>query len=364
VYKVLIVDDEPLMRKGLKTVIKWEECGCFICGEAGNVEEGSDAICRLKPDIVITDIKMYDLSGLDMLEQCGEMLKESKLIVVTGYREFDHAKKALNLNVFGFLLKPIDLNEMTSVVKKAVYELDLQKENRLKADSLKKSVDGTLFVQQVKLSAEKFVYAAEESRIDDIEDAREKIKTLCNNFLKEKKYSKIIYKYIFYTLIETFGNFIDKEEYFRTFEMSNIDRIIDNSDDLSEFNDLVELILGSMEKRASLPVDGECDQKISIMLKYIDENYAGQITLDDLAQLTFVSYNYASKIFKNAVGKSFLDYLNYVRIEKAKLLCKDLQYKDYEIGQLVGISNAYYFSKLFKKYVGATVTEYRKNIVC
>jgi len=136
-YKVLIIDDEPLMRKSLKTVIRWEECGCFICGEAGSGEEGVATIDSLRPDIVITDIKMNDLSGLDMLENCVEMLKNSKLIVVTGYRDFDYAKKALDLNVFGFLLKPVDVDEITSVIKKAVYELDIQAQSIKKIDNLK-----------------------------------------------------------------------------------------------------------------------------------------------------------------------------------------------------------------------------------
>jgi two-component system response regulator YesN len=65
-------------------------------------------------------------------------------------------------------------------------------------------------------------------------------------------------------------------------------------------------------------------------------------------------------MFKKELGKNFVDYLNEIRIEKAKELLKDVQYKAYEIAEMVGIPDAHYFSKLFKKYVGVTPTEYRE----
>ena len=94
-------------------------------------------------------------------------------------------------------------------------------------------------------------------------------------------------------------------------------------------------------------------------IMYIEANYTMSITLNELAEHTYVSTYYLSRMFKKELGKNFVEYLNEVRIEKAKLLLKDNKYKTYEVAELVGIQDPHYFSKIFKKYVNMTPTEYK-----
>ena len=103
------------------------------------------------------------------------------------------------------------------------------------------------------------------------------------------------------------------------------------------------------------------DKRVDAMLTYIKDNYYKQITLENVAKHVFISYHYASKLFKRHTGKSFVEYLNYIRIEESKELCKNFRYRDHEIAAKVGVENVYYFSRLFKKYTGMSVTEYRKK---
>ena len=104
------------------------------------------------------------------------------------------------------------------------------------------------------------------------------------------------------------------------------------------------------------------DARVAEMQKFAKENYKKNITLEDAAKHVLMSYHYASKLFKKETGRSFVDYVNYIRIEKAKELCRDIRYRDYEIAFMVGIENIYYFSRLFKKYTGMSVREYRENL--
>ena len=80
-----------------------------------------------------------------------------------------------------------------------------------------------------------------------------------------------------------------------------------------------------------------------------------------MAEHTFVSTYYISRMFKKEMGKNFVDYLNEIRIEKAKEMLRDVRFKTYEVAEQVGIPDAHYFSKLFKKYVGVTPTEFREK---
>jgi two-component system response regulator YesN len=97
-------------------------------------------------------------------------------------------------------------------------------------------------------------------------------------------------------------------------------------------------------------------------IEYIHEHYNEQVSLNEVADSIYVSTFYISRMFKKELGKSFVDYLNDVKIEKAKELLKDIKYKTYEVADLVGISDPHYFSKLFKKHSGMTPSEYRETI--
>lgn len=125
-YKVIIIDDENIILQGLKTIINWNDYGCEVCATAKNAKEGLEKIIENKPDIILTDIKMKNLNGLDMIERAIEYVPDAKIIVMTGYRTFEYAHKAISLGVFAFLLKPTNPDDIKEIVQKAVNELDEQ----------------------------------------------------------------------------------------------------------------------------------------------------------------------------------------------------------------------------------------------
>ena len=114
-YKVVLVEDEDLIRRGLKFQMDWTSVGCVVVGEAASGEEGLQVIEREKPDIVITDIRMQGMSGLQMLEQSLEKYKHHT-IILSGYADFNHAKDAIRLGVMEYLLKPIDFEALKQCI--------------------------------------------------------------------------------------------------------------------------------------------------------------------------------------------------------------------------------------------------------
>ena len=123
--KVLLVEDENLIRRGLAFQMNWTDVGCVLVGEAASGEEGLEQIEALHPDIVITDIRMQDMDGLDMIRR-GQEICSFRSIILSGYSEFDYAQKAIRLGVLEYLLKPVDEARLA-----AALDWDIRKKSRV-----------------------------------------------------------------------------------------------------------------------------------------------------------------------------------------------------------------------------------------
>lgn len=124
-YKVLIVDDEIFVRKGLISLIDWSALQYEICGEAENGQQAIELIEELKPDLVIVDIRMPVLDGLGLIKHVKEAGQTGPLfIIISGYHDFTYAQQALRYNVSDYILKPVDEDELQSTLKKLAGTLD------------------------------------------------------------------------------------------------------------------------------------------------------------------------------------------------------------------------------------------------
>lgn len=111
-YKVVLVDDEPIITEGLRRVVDWEGHGCRVAAAAGDAGSGTRAIREHRPDILFTDIKMPGEDGLTMLAGLKGEFPRMQIAVLTGYRDFEYAQRAIRLGVARFLLKPSKMDEI------------------------------------------------------------------------------------------------------------------------------------------------------------------------------------------------------------------------------------------------------------
>lgn len=126
-YKVLIVDDEPFVREGLKLIIDWQQYGFVVCEEASNGEEALKLITELSPELVITDIKMPEMDGLELIKQSRSILNlNTHFIILSGYNDFEYAQKAIKYNVVNYLLKPVDEDQLIEILKKISKEIRIR----------------------------------------------------------------------------------------------------------------------------------------------------------------------------------------------------------------------------------------------
>lgn len=123
-YKLIIVDDEFDIRERLSQSIEKMDCGFEIIGKYENGLDALEGVNQLEPDLVLTDIRMPFMTGIELISKIRETKPLTKVIIITGFDEFDYAKRAIELGVIGFLTKPVTYSDLETILKKAKEELD------------------------------------------------------------------------------------------------------------------------------------------------------------------------------------------------------------------------------------------------
>lgn len=122
--KVVVIDDEDLVRKGIVLEVDWQSIGCMVVGEASNGEEGLEAVHKYSPDLIITDIRMPKMDGIEMLKQLRDENNQVNVIFLTAYSDFTYAQNAIKLLAADYLLKPFEDGELENAVLRVKQRLD------------------------------------------------------------------------------------------------------------------------------------------------------------------------------------------------------------------------------------------------
>ena len=123
-YKVLIAEDTSLIRRGIISMIRWEQYNCILAGEAENGKDAIKLLETLAPDIILLDVKMPYVDGMKVLDYITEKHIPVKVIIVSGYSNFEYVKHALRTNTIDYILKPIHAEELNQAIAKAVEQLN------------------------------------------------------------------------------------------------------------------------------------------------------------------------------------------------------------------------------------------------
>lgn len=420
-YTILIVDDEPLVQVGLRSMLSKGFENLEIVGAAGNGRDALSLIDEKHPVIVIADIKMPIMTGLELIRASREKFGELPVfIMLTAYEEFDMAREALSLQAVDYLVK-IDLNQdaLHQSIDKAIRRVDQLKPNE--APSAQKSANLELFQQKFMLRLLNHMFKDEETlskaaadvsmrftedrylvvvadigssvRSDDTSLSQEKRLTLYNSCLDMSK--EILAKYFpFYIVSNDPSHFTIIAAFSEDTPIAEIsDRIQDailNTRDmiLNYFNISVYFGIGTavshpMDIAASFdeaktameaaddhqPIrlfshivganrrSGK-DKLIASIQQYIDENLDGHMQLNEIAEKFGLSPAYLSVLFKKNMEIGFSEYVYTKKIEKAKEMLLSDDMKIYEVADALGFESAYYFSKVFKRVTGESPREF------
>jgi len=247
---VAIIDDNKPLADRIANTIPWKDMGCTVVLVAYDGLVGKKGIVQYQPDLIVVDVRMPNMSGLETIELTRSFIPDSKVIFISAYDEFEYAYKAIKLKAFDYLIKPFTQADLLKTVEKAVAEL------------------------------KGYASSAEPKQAES-----------------------------------------------------------------SEHSGVV-----------------------SRVLEYMDKHIGEKFTLDDLAGLFSLSPNHLGRLIKQETGKRFIELATELRIEKAKVLLTESDFKVGEIGEMVGYKNYLTFYKVFCRIEGIPPTEYtrqrsRKNMV-
>ena len=143
-YRIILVDDEEEVRKSIIKKIDWNAAGFQVVGDAENGEEALEKIEALEPDVVLTDIRMPYMDGLTLAEKVRQRYPSTKIVIFSGYDDFEYAKQAIKLNVTEYILKPVNVEELTAILKRIKANLDEEIEQKRNVSLLRENYSKSL----------------------------------------------------------------------------------------------------------------------------------------------------------------------------------------------------------------------------
>lgn len=357
-YKVVIVDDEPLFRKNLIAKINWEDFRLQVAGEAENGAEALQVIREVAPDIVFTDIKMPVLDGLAMLRQANETearTREIKFILLSSYSDFEFSRRAIQCGAFDYLLKPVKEEEIAGVLLRAVDALNAARQN----DDLLRNIE---LRHKVVASYESLLIHFTESRdIHHIDKCIDEFYQTLDSFDQGEAYynSCIEFAVVVHKICDMFK--LDAAEIIPKYIRRNA--AADGREWRQETaRQTVREMFGRMMDRLICSKNSEGRKIIEEVLAFIAEHYAQKISLEQIAKRYFINPSYFSQLFKNTTGQNFSNYLIGLRLQKARELLELGSFKVYQVAAMVGYDDEKHFSQIFKKYTGQSPTEYTEKL--
>lgn len=352
-YRMAVIDDEYIVVEGIKAILSRQNFDVEIVGSAYDGISGLEMLREKKPDIVISDIRIPGLDGLSLVEEAREFLPESQFIMVSGYTEFEYARRALTLGVRAYIDKPITIDKISVALNDAIEQL-----STIRADRKQEERELRLLAarQDYNQSLNTMIHAVNHNDAELLsETARQAIASLNLQELEVLEYCQESFKLL--CVIE--GVYLEhQKQQAREIIVSYADL-----DKICTCEDMDKYTLEAIDSIAVKLRATQCcssNRTVRQLLEFIDQNYHRDIGLNELADQTGMNPAYLSMLFKDEVGMSYIKYLTGLRIDKAKELLI-AGHKVTEVSEMVGYSNYRYFTNKFKQITGTTPGEYREG---
>jgi two-component system response regulator YesN len=344
--RLAVFDDEFVVVEGVKAILKKMHLNYEVVGVAYDGISALDVIKEVQPDVIMTDIRMPGMDGLQMIDSAKAIVPDAIFIVISGFQEFEYARTALNLGVVGYIDKPITKDKINTILKKV--ESQIQEEKNI-AEKDAQQLEALHHLTEVLTKSVQNNQS--EGFEENITKALEILRALYPDL---ETYKSESYKLICSLL----GVFFDGHAAYEVDKHFPSYKNLELIHSVEEVNHYILTISDSMIKKIKVLQTGSQNQTIIKALDYISENYSKDFGLNELADMAKVTPSYLSLLFKEEVGTSFIKYLTQFRIKQAKELLLRGEKVAY-VSQAVGYSNYRYFCELFKRYEGKTPSEYK-----
>jgi two-component system response regulator YesN len=342
-YRVLLAEDEPAAAENIDDIIRLYCPGFRL---EGTGENGRDALVlagKLRPDLLLTDIRMPVMDGLELIKRLSGECPEITSIIISGYEDFDYARTALRYGAVDYLLKPIAPATLQAALENTVPLLEEARRRRL--DALKLTPD-----EEQRLS-----YYIKEGIPEKI---RQMAEALFTAWSEEGKADQEIHEragLLFGKIREGRPGWFDVDE-------AALEAMLEHAFRADKAAEKTENLLGILDD--ILPGDFTATGKVdtpeffSFVTEYLDAHLSTPVTLTSLCEHFGISQVYMSRIFRKYSGMSFVNYLTRIRIKQAQQLLAKGGMLIRDVADLTGFCDPYYFSKVFRSVTGKSPSEY------
>ncbi|RED61947.1 response regulator transcription factor [Cohnella phaseoli] len=336
-YTIVIAEDEHWLRSELVEMVSRIGGEFAVVGEAVDGEDAWHMLNELWPSILLTDIRMPRMDGLQLIKEIDETGMPIVPIIISGYDEFTYAQQAVRYGVSEYLMKPVLQEELQDALKRSLTRMTMLGE-----------LNGCL--KRINTFLDAVPTLDSRSRQSELDDLLRHIWNTPTAHTRSRGSIFSIFERKWIELIQgmdpsfqaagTGGGWNERAETAETFRK------------LLESWSFVSVSQSGQETRQAMV--RACD--------YIDRHYMQPLTLGQMAQRANLSPSYFGQLFKQYAGVSFIAYLNNVRIDKAKTLLLEEDIKIYEAAEMVGFVSLPHFNRMFKSLTGKTPNDYRKGM--
>lgn len=342
-FSVQIVDDEPIVRMGLKKLIPWEQLDFHVVCEAQNGWEALQQLEEQEIDLIITDIEMPIMNGIDFIRKAKDLKGRQNIVILTAYAEFEYAKSAIDCGVNGYILKPISEGQIIETLEQVRKNLAVTLDRSYTREKDNRLIEAVLLADQQ--AFELLESIIEEEMQYDNDD----LGGICFRFsyILDEIVQKVNKKYCSLNKLEKLDMYLN----------INQQRYITKTDLIHQFEKEIKRLFSILEKYLLVYKDNVVRQACQYVVDHVDEKIGLTIISDALG----ISKNYFCSLFKQETGENFLNFVTKAKLQRAKYLLKEKNMRIYEVCNYLGYTDTTYFTKLFKKYIGMTPNEYKKT---
>ena len=374
--KVMLVDDEPFIMQGLEVLIDWNALGYEIVKMASNGGEAYEYLQDVQVDMIISDVSMPVMTGLELLKRIREEgLSDAYFVILSGYNDFKYAQQAIRYASMDYLLKPIDKEQLTDILMRAAKSKeaeinDISRNAILRAlRSFRSEQDINMYGDEINVPQSKVVLCKEQldgliSAIEtgDITQMNRSVDSLYDEAEKQGMSTDVFDMNINYLLFQLINLAVEQDETVDQEEVLQYisDNVHEAGEDRGSRTHLKRFVISYAEylvqlrKNVSRGVLQDIEREIK-------QNFAENLTLKDLSRKYYVNSSYLGQLFKKKYDQSFKDYLCSVRINEAASLLLKSDDKIPVIAEKVGYKDTDYFIRKFIELKGCTPARYRKK---
>lgn len=418
--KLLVADDEMYVREYIGTVLDWERMGITLCGCARDSEEAIQITEKENPDMAFLDINMPGMDGLELTEFLLKKNPDLMIAFVTGYSEFEYARRALQLGAEEYILKPFSPEELENAVRRLMLKIEKRDEERCDSKKDRKILQENLLREMMEfrdfvkitdyrermcrvgiecpyeyfLVVQMEIHFMVHTKNPDVElwkfsirnileeypmipntilyvtDGREKKISILINGKKDnmsqeslrsyfENIQKIIWKYLKISVAMGAGEIKDSLE--ELYDSASEAEIACGENQKQGVGKLY--FYGTVQAEREKMRSKRAEEIIHAVETTIQENYQNyDLTVEKIAEMVYLDASYIRRLFSRYKGCTVVDFLTGYRMQEARKILNEGNLTVSQVAERVGYMDPGYFTKCFKKYFGVTPSNYHSSI--